>query len=305
MTYGYEPKTPFDLDHHVYERNSPKYEAILRHRTIHQIYNLGRIREQAAKAIAQVQATQKKAIEKRILEESKELKPPFKLGDLVLLYRDSLSTSWSAKLQDKWDGPFIIHLSLGKGTYHIKSLDVQDTRIRRVHGNRLKPYLLPKVQWCLENVRDHDVRLDPETNHTNMTQENCPQDLPTSSSYPLQVPLSGSSAPSGIFLRSIFEEEGLAGVEAHLNNYLDKWEAENPQSVEYVTDTGVCAREGFVKYILNQMVENGFNMETLITATPFDANTGEDLISTEEIMGLLENDDWFDKIFENNDGREF
>ncbi|KAG1254024.1 hypothetical protein G6F68_011056 [Rhizopus microsporus] len=164
MTYGYEPKTPFDLDHHAYERNSPKYEAILRHRTIHQIYNLGRIREQAAKAIAQVQATQKKAIEKRILEESKELKPPFKLGDLVLLYRDSLSTSWSAKLQDKWDGPFIIHLSLGKGTYHIKSLDVQDTRIRRVHGNRLKPYLLPKVQWCLENVRDHDVRLDPETN---------------------------------------------------------------------------------------------------------------------------------------------
>ena len=132
-----------------------------------------------------------------------------------------------------------------------------------------------------------------------MTQENCHQDLPTSSSYPLQVPLSGSSAPSGIFLRSIFEEEGLAGVEAHLNNYLDKWEAENPQSVEYVTDTGVCAREGFVKYILNQMVENGFNMETLITATPFDANTGEDLISTEEIMGLLENDDWFDKIFEN------
>ncbi|KAG1391105.1 hypothetical protein G6F60_012724 [Rhizopus arrhizus] len=47
------------------------------------------------------------------------------------------------------------------------------------------------------------------------------------------------------------------------------------------------------------MAENGFNMETLITATPFDANTGEDLISTEEMMGLLENDDWFDKIFEN------
>lgn len=80
---------------------------------------------------------------------------------------------------------------------------------------------------------------------------------------------------------------------------MDKWEAEKPQSVEYVTDTGISAREGFVKYILNQMAENGFNMETLITATPFDANTGEDLISTEEMMGLLENDDWFDKIFEN------
>ncbi|KAG1224626.1 hypothetical protein G6F67_009476 [Rhizopus microsporus] len=54
MLYGYEPKTPFDLDHHAYERTTPKFEAILRHRTANQIHNLNQIREQAAQAIKQV-----------------------------------------------------------------------------------------------------------------------------------------------------------------------------------------------------------------------------------------------------------
>ena len=162
MLYGYEPKTPFDLDHHIYERNSPKYEAILKHRTAHQIHNLNTIRMQAIKSINQVQAAQKKSIEKKLLDEQRSWKPPFKLGDIVLLYKDFLSTSWSAKLQDKWDGPYVIHHVLGKGTYHIKSMDINETKLRRVHGNRLKPYLLPKVHWCAEAQRILTTRLDTE-----------------------------------------------------------------------------------------------------------------------------------------------
>ncbi|KAG1144128.1 hypothetical protein G6F37_012343 [Rhizopus arrhizus] len=164
LLYGYEPKTPFDIDHHVYERNSPKFDAILRHRTIHQIYNLNRIREMAVKNIQRAQETQKKQIDKKILDERKELKPPFKLGDIVLIYRDYLSTSWSAKLQDKWEGPYVIQHILGKGTYHIKSMDPHDTKLRRIHGNRMKPYLLPKVQWCQENKRSIMTNLDEQTN---------------------------------------------------------------------------------------------------------------------------------------------
>ncbi|KAG1398648.1 hypothetical protein G6F58_011276 [Rhizopus delemar] len=163
LLYGYEPKTPFDIDHHVYERNSPKFDAILRHRTIHQIYNLNRIREMAVQNIQRAQETQKKQIEKKILDERKELKPPFKLGDIVLIYRDYLSTSWSAKLQDKWEGPYVIQHILGKGTYHIKSMDPHDTKLRRIHGNRMKPYLLPKVQWCQENERSIMTNLDEQT----------------------------------------------------------------------------------------------------------------------------------------------
>jgi transposase InsO family protein len=163
LLYGYEPKTPFDLDHFVYEKNSPKFEATLRHRTANQIYNLNKSREQAYKSINQTQATQKKMIEKKLLDERKELKPPFKLGDVVLLYKDYLSTSWSAKLRDRWEGPFIIHQVLGKGTYHIKNYDTQDTKIRRVHGNRLKPYMLPKINWIEDHERTIPITLDYET----------------------------------------------------------------------------------------------------------------------------------------------
>ncbi|KAG0858989.1 hypothetical protein G6F16_013375 [Rhizopus arrhizus] len=164
LTYEYEPKTPFDMEHLIYERNSPKFEATLFHRTAHQLHSLNRIREQAAKAIKTTQNAQKKAIEDKILDQRKELKPPFKLGDIVLLYKDYLSTSWSGKLQDKWEGPYIIHQVLGKGTYHIKNTEVQDTRIKRVHGNRLKPFSIPNTQWKTEHQRIVSTVLDDETN---------------------------------------------------------------------------------------------------------------------------------------------
>lgn len=164
LTYGYEPRTPFDMEHHLYDKKSPKFEATLYHRTSHQIHNLNRIREQAAAAIKTTQAAQRKAIENKILDQRKELKPPFKLGELVLLYKDYLSTSWSGKLQDKWEGPFIIHQILGKGTYHIKNMDVQDTRIRRVHGNRLKSYTMPNVSWRTDHLRNVTSTMDVETN---------------------------------------------------------------------------------------------------------------------------------------------
>jgi hypothetical protein len=151
--YGYEPRTPFDNDHRIIGLNTPKFDITLMHRTAHQVFNLNRIRDEAATAIKQTQNVQKKAIEKKILEEKKELKSAFKIGDIVLLYKDYMSTSWSGKLQDKWEGPFIIHHVLGKGTYHIKNANAEDTRIRRVHGNRLKIYAMPKVQWCIDNTR--------------------------------------------------------------------------------------------------------------------------------------------------------
>ncbi|KAG1452068.1 hypothetical protein G6F56_007918 [Rhizopus delemar] len=163
LLYGYEPKTPFDLDHHLYDQKSPTFEAILKHRTMHQLHNLSQTRNQATLAIKQAQASQKKAIEKKILDQKKELKPSFRLGDTVLLYKDYIATSWSGKLQDKWEGPFVIQHLLGKGTYHVKSLNVQDIRLRRVHGNRLKSYLLPKVQWTAENSRNIITNLDQES----------------------------------------------------------------------------------------------------------------------------------------------
>ncbi|KAG1449120.1 hypothetical protein G6F56_008743 [Rhizopus delemar] len=53
LVYGYEPKSPFDLDHHIYDQKSPNFQAILRHRTIHQIHNLNLARGQASLTIKQ------------------------------------------------------------------------------------------------------------------------------------------------------------------------------------------------------------------------------------------------------------
>ncbi|EIE77009.1 hypothetical protein G6F47_012475 [Rhizopus delemar] len=164
LMYGYEPKTPFDNNHRIIGFKTPSFDATLMHRTIHQIRNLNLVREQASQSIKQTQVAQKKAIENKILEEKKELKPPFRLGDIVLLYKDYMATSWSGKLQDKWEGPFIIHSILGKGTYHIKSFKSDDNRIRRVHGNRLKIYAIPKVQWSTDNARrvPNPIELDQD-----------------------------------------------------------------------------------------------------------------------------------------------
>lgn len=162
LMYGYEPKTPFDMEHQIYNKKSPQFDAILFHRTAHQLHNLNKIREQAVKSIKTTQAAQKKAIENKLLDQRKELKPPFKLGEVVLLYKSYLTTSWSGKLQDKWEGPFIVHHILGKGTYHIKNVDAQDTHIRRVHGNRLKPYSIPDTQWRTECQRMVSITLDKE-----------------------------------------------------------------------------------------------------------------------------------------------
>ena len=65
ILYGYEPKIPFDLDHYVHEKNSPKFEAILRHRTTNQMHSLNKSRKQAHKSINQTQATQKEDDKKK------------------------------------------------------------------------------------------------------------------------------------------------------------------------------------------------------------------------------------------------
>ncbi|KAG1137606.1 hypothetical protein G6F37_011120 [Rhizopus arrhizus] len=184
LMYGYEPKTPFDMEHQIYNRKSPQFDATLFHRTAHQLHNLSRIREQATKAIKTTQAAQKKAIEKKILDQRKELKPSFNLGDTVLVYKDFLTTSWSGKLQDRWQGPFIIHHLLGKGTYHIKSIDVSDTKIRRVHGNRLKPYSIPNTLWKTEHHRIGSGTLDDETRELFLLDSSQAQGLTTFIRYP-------------------------------------------------------------------------------------------------------------------------
>ncbi|CAG8715365.1 7346_t:CDS:1, partial [Ambispora leptoticha] len=61
------------------------------------------------------------------------------IGDKVLHYRSSLEGTHKNKLEEKWEGPFIIYDVLGKGTYKLRTLDNKVLK-QKVHGNRLKRY---------------------------------------------------------------------------------------------------------------------------------------------------------------------
>ena len=94
---------------------------------------LQEIRTQAAGFIKRAQDRQK------IGHDSKfPTLEPLKIGDQVLLYRDTVESNWSAKLEPKWDGPFFIQSIKGL-TYSLRKQ--QGTILPgSYHRNRLRPY---------------------------------------------------------------------------------------------------------------------------------------------------------------------
>ena len=62
-----------------------------------------------------------------------------KIGDQVLVERTWLKTNFSAKLENKWIGPYFIHNVLKDNVYKLRTLDGKLVK-NVVHGNRLKLY---------------------------------------------------------------------------------------------------------------------------------------------------------------------
>ena len=75
-------------------------------------------RELTRKRIDQQQIKQKSYHDKQIKFETK-----FKIGDKVLLYRAEKEKQWIGKLENKWKGPYYIHLVLPNGSYKIRQMD--------------------------------------------------------------------------------------------------------------------------------------------------------------------------------------
>ena len=96
---------------------------------------LQQIRRNGQALIRQAQDNQQR------LQNKKAQATLLQIGQKVLLFRSYLNTTWSGKLQPKWDGPYII--SDIKGTTHwLKNLD--GTIITTpAHRNRLKLYYEP------------------------------------------------------------------------------------------------------------------------------------------------------------------
>jgi IS30 family transposase len=114
------------------------------------------IRTKAEGFIKNAQARQK-----RSHDQSNLILQPLKIGDPVLLYRSMIETSWSAKLEPKWEGPYYVQSI--KGTTHrlrrtngsILPKTFHRNRLKLYHGP-LKPKYFPVVQVPVRS-RPQDV----------------------------------------------------------------------------------------------------------------------------------------------------
>jgi hypothetical protein len=109
------------------------------------------IRTKAQGFIKNAQARQKKSHDQVNL-----ILKPLQIGDPVLLYRNMIETSWSAKLEPKWEGPFYVQSI--KGTTHTLRRLNGSILPKSFHRNRLKlyherpkPRYLPVVQVPIRN----------------------------------------------------------------------------------------------------------------------------------------------------------
>lgn len=85
-------------------------------------------------------------VNKRILSRKKLDHVGFVVGDLVLRYKDVIASNMSTKLEDRYEGPYIVQECHKNSTYILKTLDGNIAQ-RHIHGNKLKIYKSPKVSF--------------------------------------------------------------------------------------------------------------------------------------------------------------
>ena len=129
--YGRKAKQPGDLI--IQPQDQMTNEERMTYRINQEITRISQIREQARDFISKAQERQK-----RNYDQAHKETLPLKLGDKVLLYRNVVESSWSAKLEPKWEGPYLI-ASIKGTTYQLKRLTGTILPFR-VHRNRLKKY---------------------------------------------------------------------------------------------------------------------------------------------------------------------
>jgi len=131
LTYGREPRQI--IDQILMPEIAQDYQQQMEIRINQEIDNLKKIRIKAQDFISQAQERQKKKYD----SDHKEI-TPLKIGDEVLLYRNVVEASWSAKLEPKWEGPYLVH-TIKRTTYQLKRKNGTILPFK-VHRNRLKKY---------------------------------------------------------------------------------------------------------------------------------------------------------------------
>ncbi|OBZ81144.1 Pol polyprotein [Choanephora cucurbitarum] len=146
MLYGRYARTPFEnyLDQNStsfrYPDESFEEQVLDKFQLI--ITALRRVHLSASDAIRKAQVHQMKQAVRRLI--ATKDKPPFLIGDMVLLYRENIAQDLSAKLEDRFDGPYYVHMVYDNSTYILKTPNGTVLH-RRVHGNKLKIYKQPRI----------------------------------------------------------------------------------------------------------------------------------------------------------------
>jgi hypothetical protein len=136
LLYGQELTLPIDLQHDQRVRQ-PSTVKELKKRIEALNKTLPEDRQKAQERIRDSQDLQVKD----------HVSPSFQEGNRVYRHLGQLTKSHSAKLQRKWDGPYIVTKVLGNGAYILQTVDTPPRRLRfPINGSDLQLAGLPVVE---------------------------------------------------------------------------------------------------------------------------------------------------------------
>ena len=133
LIYGRDAKLPIETIVETYYDEDLSFNEALIKRTFEIKDITLKQQKEAIENIKQAQQIQKAAHDKNIKN------PELKIGNKVLVAQSHLKNVFSAKLEEKWIGPYIIHDILKLGTYKLCTLDKRKVK-DPIHSNRLKLY---------------------------------------------------------------------------------------------------------------------------------------------------------------------
>jgi hypothetical protein len=128
LVYGRQPIR----EYHRLEKKAVSYEERLWDYIIQDMGRLQQIRQDASRFISQAQERQKANLARKFGAEELEI------GDQVLLYRNIVESSWSAKLQPRWEGPYFVQ-SIKGTTFRLKNEEGTELK-NSYHRSHLKIY---------------------------------------------------------------------------------------------------------------------------------------------------------------------
>ena len=134
LLYGRLPKREFQ----VTSPDVGDYEDRIWKHVTRDISRLQLIRRKATIFIEKAQERQRKKQNETIKAEKLHIR------DKILIYRNITESSWSAKLEPKWEGPYIVQEIKGQSIFlrhpdgHILPTAIHRNRVKKYHGKTLR-----------------------------------------------------------------------------------------------------------------------------------------------------------------------